>query len=110
MIDTTLLVALGGGAGITLLLRESVSVVASLRNGISAREGKRRVDIVQQRDEAILRADREEQRADDEANKRRTLLEYVSKLRRRLIENGIEPDEPPDLGTTIRKPINPPKE
>ena len=45
MLDTTLLVALGGGAGVALLLREVISVVAALRNGVSAREGKRRADI-----------------------------------------------------------------
>ncbi|ROS62215.1 hypothetical protein EDF38_1318 [Frigoribacterium sp. PhB160] len=93
MVDTTLLVALGGGAGISLMLREIISVLATVRSGVSAREGKRRTDIVQQRDEAILRADAE-------AAKRRNIQEYAARLRVQLIENGLEPGDPPVIERT----------
>jgi hypothetical protein len=95
VVDTTLLVALGGGAGVALMLREFVSVFATLRQGVSAREGKRKTDIVQQRDEAIEEAKRAFAIADDEAAKRRTVQEYASRLKRQLIENGLEPGDPP---------------
>jgi len=95
VVDTTLLVALGGGAGVALMLREFISVFATLRNGVSAREGKRRTDIVQQRDEALEAAALANERADDEAAKRRREQEYGSRLRRQLIENGLEPGDPP---------------
>lgn len=89
MLDTTLLVALGGGAGVALLLREFISVVAALRNGVSAREGKRRADIVQQRDEAIVRAEKAEERADAEAADRRRYAEHASSIRRIAIDHGV---------------------
>lgn len=100
MVDTTLLVALGGGAGVALMLREFVSVFATIRSGVSAKEGKRKTDIVQQRDEAIERANAADARADEEAGKRRSLQEYASELRRQLIENGLVPGNPPDIETT----------
>jgi len=111
VVDTTLLVALGGGAGVSLMLREVISVLATVRSGVSAREGKRKSDIVQQRDEAIARAARAETRADeadaradDEAAKRRTVQEHASRLRRQLIENGLEPGNPPVLERTTPRP------
>lgn len=101
MLDTTLLVALGGGAGVALLLREVISIVAALRNGVSAREGKRRTDIVQQRDEALERARLAEERADDERTKRLSYQEYAAALRRQLIVNGIRPGDEPQIDQTI---------
>lgn len=100
MVDTTLLVALGGGAGVALMLREFVAVFATIRSGVSAKEGKRKTDIVQQRDEALERARRAEARADAEATKRRSFQEYAAELRRQLIENGLRPGNPPDVETT----------
>ena len=100
MVDTTLLVALGGGAGVALMLREFVSVFATIRSGVSAKEGKRKTDIVQQRDEAIERARLADERADGEAAKRRAYQEYASRLRRQLIENGLTPGDEPDVATT----------
>lgn len=100
MVDTTLLVALGGGAGVSLMLREVISVLATVRSGVSAREGKRKTDIVQQRDEAIEKANAESARADAADEKRRALQEYASRLRRQLIENGLEPGDPPVIERT----------
>jgi hypothetical protein len=100
VVDTTLLVALGGGAGVALMLREFVAVFATIRSGVSAKEGKRKTDIVQQRDEALERARLADGRADDEATKRRAYQEYASRLRRQLIENGLTPGDEPDVATT----------
>jgi hypothetical protein len=100
VVDTTLLVALGGGAGVALMLREFVSVFATIRSGVSAKEGKRKTDIVQQRDEALERARVSDARADGEATSRRAYQEYASGLRRQLIENGLTPGDEPDVATT----------
>lgn len=107
MLDTTTMTALGGGAGIALLLRELISVVAALRNGVSAREGKRKADIVQQRDEALERATKAEAqtraanaRADLEREKRIAYQEDAAAHRRQLVENGLTPGSPPDIETT----------
>lgn len=103
--DTTLIVALGGGAGLALLLRELVAVFAALRQGVSAREGKRRTDIVQQRDEALVRAARAEARHDGEARARRAVQDYASRLRRQLLEDGVEPHPaPPEYDTVTTHP------
>jgi len=107
VLDTTTVTALGGGAGIALLLRELLSVVAALRNGVSAREGKRKADIVQQRDEALERAAAAEaqtraadRRADTEREKRIAWQEDAAAHRRQLLENGLSPGSPPDIETT----------
>ena len=103
--DTTLIVALGGGAGLALLLRELVAVFAALRQGVSAREGKRRIDIVQQRDEALVRASRAENRFNLQGVELRAVKDYTSRLRRQLIEGGVEPiDAPPEYDTITTYP------
>lgn len=58
--------AIGGGAGILALAQALVTVGRLIRQGVSVREGKRRVDIVQQRDEAIAESARERKRADEQ--------------------------------------------
>lgn len=59
------IVALGGGTGIGAGLAALVSTVRAIRGGVSAREGKRRLDIITQRDEAIDEARRAHHRADE---------------------------------------------
>lgn len=57
------MVALGGGAGIAAGINALVTVVKAVKSGVSAREGKRKTDIIQQRDEAMLEGDRQRKRA-----------------------------------------------
>jgi hypothetical protein len=110
VLDTTTIAALGGLTGLALLVKELVSAMAAVRSGVSAREGKRKSDIVQQRDEALARADRETSRADresaradDEAVKRRVADEYAARLRLQLVKNGIDPGDAPVVERTIPK-------
>lgn len=58
-----LIIALGGGAGIGLGVKALVDTIIAVRAGVSAREGKRRTDIVQQRDEALAEIAVEHRRA-----------------------------------------------
>jgi hypothetical protein len=99
-----LLAALGGGAGVSAVLQATGTVIAKIRRGVSPREGKRRVDIVQQRDEALLRLDQATERADwadanrlvAVANEQRA-REHAAELRVQLIAAaGISRDELPD--------------
>ena len=103
MLDTTTIAALGGLTGLALLVKELVSALGAVRSGVSAREGKRKSDIVQQRDEAIARAARETARADDETAKRRVADEYAARLRLQLVKNGIDPGDAPVVERTIPK-------
>lgn len=59
------IIALGGGTGIGAGLTALVNTVRAIRGGVSAREGKRRLDIVAQRDQAIEEARRAHLRADE---------------------------------------------
>lgn len=114
----TLVAALGGGAGISAVIQATTTVVKLVRRGVSVREGKRRVDIVQQRDEALedarreqARADREQARADWAEENRQIAVaneqrarEHAADLRVRLIEAGQARDqlpEWPDMDHTI---------
>lgn len=99
-----LLAALGGGAGVSAVLQATGTVIAKIRRGVSPREGKRRVDIVQQRDEALVRLDQVTERADwadanrlvAVANEQRA-REHAAELRVRLIAAaGISRDQLPD--------------
>jgi len=111
--------AVGGGAGILALAQAFVTVSRLVRQGVSVREGKRRVDIVQQRDEALEQARRERERADAEqaradwadanrqiavANEQRA-REHAAELRVQLVERaGLGRDELPtwpDMDRTI---------
>jgi hypothetical protein len=91
-----------GGAG--AFIRDGVDALLKLRGGMSARESKRKIDIVQQRDEAMAREAAERERADREARDRGALAEYAAALRVQLIEMGVkrtELDKWPDLERTI---------
>lgn len=107
-----LLAALGGGAGISAVLQATGTVIAKIKRGVSPREGKRRVDIVQQRDEALARLDRAQERADwADANRQiavsneQRAREHAAELRVQLIAAaGISRDELPewpDMDRTI---------
>jgi hypothetical protein len=119
------LAAVGGGAGVLALAQAIVTVVRLIRRGVSVREGKRRVDIVQQRDEALQATHRERERADEqqaradveqrradwaEANRQvavqneQRAREHAADLRVRLIEAGQPREripEWPDMDRTI---------
>lgn len=122
----TLVAALGGGAGISAVIQATTTVVKLVRRGVSVREGKRRVDIVQQRDEALAAAARERERADEqqeradaeqrradwaEANRQvavqneQRAREHAAELRVRLLEDaGLSRTELPawpDMERTI---------
>ncbi|MBF4603774.1 hypothetical protein [Curtobacterium sp. VKM Ac-2884] len=66
---TSLVAAFGGGAGLVAVGRSLLTVIRLVRKGVSVREGKRRVDIVQQRDEALEAARRERERADEQQHR-----------------------------------------
>lgn len=94
-----LLTAIGGGAGVSKLIDGLLKV----RAGMSARESTRKIDIVQQRDEAIARETRAWKLVDSEAEKRRAAQEEAARLRRLCIVNGVEPGAEPDLGRTVTR-------
>lgn len=96
---TGFLLAMGGGAGLAKL----IDGLLKIRSGMSARENQRKVDIVQQRDLAIAREEKAWRLVDSEAEKRRREQEYSARLRRQLIENGIEPEASPVFEKTITK-------
>lgn len=85
-----LIAALGGGAGIGAALRAVAVVIGKLRAGVSPREGKRRVDIVQQRDEALRDLTRERDRADEQqhrADEAQARADWADENRQRAIAN-----------------------
>ena len=98
-----LIVALIGVGGLGAFFREIVTGVAKVLGGMSARESKRKVDIVEQRDVAVAREQKAWRLVDDEAAKRRKALEYSARLRRLLIQNGIEPPDEPVFEKTLTK-------
>lgn len=65
------------------------------------RETKRRIDIVQQRDEALAREKAADERADAEAKQRRFAEEQAFRMRMRLIREGLDPDEDVVFAQTI---------
>jgi hypothetical protein len=97
------LVAVLGAGGFGAFFREIVAGIVKVAGGMSARESKRKVDIVQQRDEAIAREMKAWRIVDDEAGKRRALQEYAARLRRLLVENGIEPPREPVIEKTVTR-------
>lgn len=86
----TLVAALGGGAGISAVIQATTTVVKLIRRGVSVREGKRRVDIVQQRDEALEAARKERDRADEQqarADREQTRADWAETNRQIAVEN-----------------------
>jgi hypothetical protein len=94
-----LVVALLGVGGIGVFFREIVGIITLIRNGVSAKESKRKNDLVAQRDY-------EYQRAEIETSNRLTLVDHVSQLRRLFIENGME-DLLPDWPVLLKIPPRP---
>lgn len=95
-----LVVAVVGGGGVGVAIREVVSVVTLARQGVSGKEDRRRADIVSQRDWALSERDKAlgerdkaiaereaaEQREDEQARYSRVLAESLSIHRRIIIE------------------------
>ncbi|WP_104317348.1 hypothetical protein [Rathayibacter sp. AY1E1] len=81
-----LIVAVLGAGGIGVFFRELVSIITLIKTGVSAKESKRKNDLVAQRD-------REYQRAEAEARNRRRMEEHATVMRRELILRGVEPDD-----------------
>jgi uncharacterized protein YaiL (DUF2058 family) len=98
-----ILVAILGAGGFGAFFREIVAGIIKVVGGMSARESSRKVDIVQQRDAALAREAKAWRLVDEEAAKRRVEQEYAARLRRQLIEAGIEPDEAPVREKTLTK-------
>lgn len=85
MLDSpvALIVAILGSAGLGGFLREIVSGVGKLRSGVSAKEASRKRDLVSERDYEF-------ERAEAEARNRRRIEEYAARLRRILVEQGLD--------------------
>lgn len=98
-----ILVAVLGAGGFGAFFREIVAGVVKVAGGMSARESKRKVDIVLQRDEAIAREAKAWSLVDAEAAKRRLEQEYAARLKRQLIEAGIEPEGAPVYEKTLTR-------
>ena len=94
------IVAAVGSGGLGLFLREIFDIITKLRNGVSARESKRKTDLVAQRDAADRRAFAAEQRAERETEKRREIAEYAARLRLRLINTGADVAPWPEFDDT----------
>lgn len=98
-----LMVALLGGGGVFVAIREIVAVVTLAKNGVSGKEDRRKADIVAQRDffqaraEAAERlAEEADRRYDDERDKRRIIEDELTLARRKMLENGMDPRPWPD--------------
>ncbi len=107
-----LLVAVVGGGGVGVAVREIVNVVMLARQGVSGKEDRRRADIVAQRDHALkLQAEAEageraaDERADREADHRRFWQEFAARLRLNIINLGGDPGPWPtfDHGGTSKE-------
>jgi hypothetical protein len=99
-----IIAAVLGAGGLGALFREVIAAIGKLTTGMSARETKRKIDIVQQRDAALTRESKAWSQVDREAAKRRAVQDYAAALRRQLIVNGITPAlEEPTLEQTITK-------
>lgn len=90
-----LLGAGGGGAFLTAI----VSGIVKWISGSSHRERLRNTDLISQRTAAIEARTQAEISRDAADRKRRAAEEYISNLRRQLIELGIKPHERPMLIT-----------
>lgn len=104
------LVAAIGAGGLSAFAREIVDVVTKVRNGVSARESKRKNDIIAQRDRAVVRAEAAEARTDREREARRLVEAHAARLEIALIRAGGDPPAWPDIDDTtdpVRKKETP---
>lgn len=97
-----LVVAVVGGGGVGVAVREIVGVVTLARQGVSGKEDKRKSDIIAARDHAIAMqakaeaaADASDARADREAEHRRFWQEVAAVLRLKIITGGGDPGPQP---------------
>lgn len=96
-----LLVALVGGGGVGVAVREVVSVVTLARQGVSGKEDRRRTDIVAMRDWALAERDRAQaaqdaaEVAEAKAAARARVLEESLSMHRRIIIEAVGPDRLP---------------
>lgn len=82
---------LGAGTG-GAILTSLVNAAIKFFSGRAGREKARNADMRTQRNEAWADAERERDRADREARKRRKISEYASALRSDLITHGVPPE------------------
>lgn len=78
-----IIVALIGTMGLGGFFRELVSLGIKISSGVSVKESNRKRDLVKERDF-------EYDRAEAEARNRRRIEEYAARLRRILVENGLQ--------------------
>lgn len=103
---TTVLVAVLGAGGLGVFVREIFAGLAKMRNGVSARENDRRSDLVARAERAERAELAATERAERETRNRWAIEEYAMRLRRLLIERGIEPPgEPVQEGTMGRMEV-----
>jgi len=96
-LDPAVIIALLGAGGLGAFFKDIIEGLWKLRRGVSARETKRRIDVVQQRDEANDRADRAERNVI-------RMREYVAELRIALLYRHVPKSEippEPELEKTI---------
>jgi hypothetical protein len=89
-LDPALIIAILGAGGLGAFIKDIFEGLWKLRRGVSARETKRKIDVVLQRDEAIERAYRAEHNQD-------TMREYITELRIMLLEKGVSRAEIPPM-------------
>lgn len=85
----TLVAAILGASGVGAFFREIVSGIGKISGGISSRESRRRIDIAQERDDAIRMEEHWKARADMADRNRRKSDEYAAQLRIALIDMGV---------------------
>lgn len=96
-----LLVALVGGGGVGVAVREVVSVVTLARQGVSGKEDRRRTDIVAMRDWALAERDKaiaaqdSAEIAEAKSAARARLLEESLSVHRRIIIEALGPENLP---------------
>lgn len=81
---------LGAGGGLTALVT-LFKGLGSWISGSAGRERAKNTDLASQRRKAIIERDEALEERDEADRIRRIAFEYASKLRRQLIENGIQP-------------------
>jgi hypothetical protein len=85
----TIIVAVVGAGGLGAFFRELVSGLSRISRGVAAKESKRKIDLVQQRDRALEREELWRHKADAADRNRRKSDEYAAEMRLALINNGV---------------------
>jgi hypothetical protein len=101
----TVLGAGGGGAALLAL----INGFWKWANGSAGRERDKNTDLVSQRKNAIRERDQANDERDESDRQKRSAFEYAARLRRQLIEAGLEPIPMPiNLEATPSKAIGGP--